>query len=112
MFGSFVPPHCRWVDLFYCLGLKVVVHVVEWEWIFEMDVVEFVVVVEVDDINRIELGMEETEETIEDNMDFSHEALSNLATKIGFVGGVAKVSKERVCSSYLEIVFHNLEIVI
>jgi len=65
-----------------------VVRVVNCEWIFEMDVFEVVVVVEVD-------GMEEDiEENIEDIVDFSHKVLSNLVAKIGFGVEMAKVAKE------------------
>lgn len=48
MFGSIVPQHCKWVEILHCVGLEMVVQVVEWEWIYEMDVVELVDVVEVD----------------------------------------------------------------
>jgi len=74
-----------------------VVHVVEWEWISEMDVVEVMVVVEVDGRDSMELGMDDIEENIEDIMDFSHKVLANLIVKIGFE--MVKVSKERVCSN-------------
>ena len=62
-----------------------------------MDVVEVVVVVEVDGRDRMELGMEDIEENIEDILDFSHKVLSNLVAKISFGVDMAKVSKERVC---------------
>jgi len=42
-----------------------VVHVVEWEGIFEMDEFEVVVVVEVDGRDNMELGMEDIEESIQ-----------------------------------------------
>ena len=61
-----------------------VVQVVELEWIYEMDVVEVVVVVEVDGRDSMELGMEDIEENIEDIVDFSHKVLANLVSKIGF----------------------------
>jgi len=44
-------------------------------------------------------------------MDFSDKALTNLIAKIGFGVEMAKVSKERVCSNYFEILVCNLEIV-
>ena len=71
MFGSVVPQHCKWVELLQCVGLEMVVQVVEWEWIFKMDVVRVgvVVVVEVDGRDNMELGMEDIEENIEDIVD-------------------------------------------
>ena len=36
------------------MGLEMVVQVVEWGWIYEMDVVEAMVVVEVDGMDRME----------------------------------------------------------
>ena len=33
-----MPQHCNWVELFQCVGLEMVVRVVEWGCIFEMDV--------------------------------------------------------------------------
>ena len=106
MFGSVVPQHCKWVELLHCVGLEMVVHVVEWEWIFEMDVV----VVEVDGRDNMELGMEDIAKNIEDIVDCSHKFLGNLVTKIGFGVEMAKVSKERVCSNYFGMDVHNLEI--
>ena len=88
-----------------------VIYVVEWEWIFEMDVVMVVVLVEVDGRDKMELGMEEIEENIEDIVDFSHKVLSNLVANIFFGVEMAKVAKERVCSNYFEMDVHNLEIV-
>lgn len=76
-----------------------VVQEVEWEWIFEMDMVEVVVVVEVDGRDNMELGMEDIEENIEDIVVFSHKFLVNLVAKIGFGVEMAKFSKERVCSN-------------
>jgi len=32
-----VPQFCNWVELFQCVGLEMVVWVVEWVCIFEMD---------------------------------------------------------------------------
>jgi len=45
MFGSVIPQHCKWAKLLHRVGLEMVVQVVEWEWIFEMDVVGVVVMV-------------------------------------------------------------------
>lgn len=61
-----------------------VVEVVESEWIFEMDVVEVVVVVEVDGRDSMELGMDYIEENIDDIMDFSHRVICTLVSQIGF----------------------------
>ena len=36
-FGHVVPQFCNWVELFQCVGLEMVVWVVEWVCIFEMD---------------------------------------------------------------------------
>ena len=102
-----MPQHCKWVELLPCVSSEMVVQGVEWEWIFEMDVVEIVAVVEVDGRDNMELGMDD----IEDIVDFSHKVLSNLVAKIGFGVGMAKVSKERVCSNYFEIDVHKHEIV-
>ena len=93
------------------MGLEMVVQVVEWEWIFEMDVVGVVVVVEVDGRDNMELGMEDIEENIEDIVDGSHKFLANLVAKIGFGVEMANVAKERVCSNYFEMDVHKLEIV-
>jgi len=43
MLGSVVHQHCKWLELLHCVGLEMVVQVVEWEWVFEMDVVGVVV---------------------------------------------------------------------
>jgi len=51
--------HCNWVELLQCVGLEMVAHVVEWEWIFEMDLVMILVVVEMN-------GRDDIEENIED----------------------------------------------
>ena len=85
-----------------------VVQVVEWEWIYEIDVakVVVVVVVEVDGRDNMELGMED----IEDIVDFPHKVLANLASKIGFGVEMAKVAKEGVCYNYFEMDVHRLEI--
>ena len=64
MFGSVVPHNCKWVELLPCVGLEMVVHVFEWEWIYDMNVVGIVVVVEVDSRDSMELGMEDIEEKI------------------------------------------------
>ena len=112
MFGSFVPQHCKWVELLQCVGLEMVVQVVEWECIFEMDVdgVVVVVVVEVNGKNNMEFGMEDIEENTNDIVDGSHKFLSNLVAKIGFGIEMANVAKEKVCSNYFEVDLHNLEI--
>ena len=93
------------------MGLEMVVQVVEWEWIFEMDVVGVVVVVEVDGRDNMELGMEDIEENAEDIMDGSHKFLANLVSKIGFGVEMANFAKERVCSNYFEVDMDKLEIV-
>lgn len=64
--------HCKWAKLLHCVGLEMVVQVVEWEWIFEMDVVGFVIMVELDGRDYMELGMEDIEENIEDIVDGFH----------------------------------------
>ena len=87
------------------MGLEMVVHVVKWEWIYEMDVVE------VDGRDSMELGMEDIGENIEDIVHFSHKHLSNLVSKIGFGVEMAKVSKEGVCPNYFEMDVNKLEIV-
>ena len=105
MLGSVVPQHYKWVELLPCVGLEMVVKVVEWESIFEMDVVGVVVLVEVDGRDSMELGMED----IEDIVDFSHNFFSNLVSKIGFGVEMTKVAKERVCSNYFEMDVYKLE---
>ena len=110
MFGSFVPQYCKWVDILHGVGLEMVVQVFEWGWIYEMDVVEAVVVVEVGDRDSMELGMEDTEENIEDIMYFSHKVLSNLVSKTGFWVEMAKVDKEGVCLNDFEMDVNKLEI--
>ena len=110
MFGSVVPQHCKWTELLLCLGSEMVVQVVEWEWIFEMDLVGVVVVVEVNGRDNMELGMEDIEENIERIMDGSDKFLAKLVAKIGFGVEMAKVAKERVCSNYFEMDVHKLEI--
>ena len=93
------------------MGLEMVVQVVEWECIFEMDVVRVMVVVEVNGKDNMELGMEDIEENIEDIVDGSHKFLANLVAKIGFGVEMVNVAKERVCSHYFEVDVYNLEIV-
>ena len=96
MFGSVVPQHCKWVEILHGVGLEMVVQVVEWGWIYEMDVVEAMVVVEVDGRDSMELGMEDIEGNIEDVEDFPNNFLANHVAKIGFGVDMAKVSKEGV----------------
>ena len=72
------------------MGFEMVVRVVEWGWIYEMDVIEVVVVVEVDGRDSMELGMEDVE-------DFPNKVLATHVAKIGFEVEMAKVSKEGVC---------------
>ena len=74
-----------------------VIQVVEWGWIYEMDVVEVVVVVEVDGRDSMELGMEDVEGNIEDVEDFPNKVLSNHVATIGFGIEMAEVAKEGVC---------------
>jgi len=93
------------------VGLEMVVQVVEWECIFEMEVVAFVVVVEMNGRDNMELGMEDIEENTEDIVDGSHKFLANLVAKIGFGVEMANVANERVCSNYFEVDVHMLEIV-
>ena len=64
MFGSVVPQHCKWAELLQCVGLEMVVQVVEWECIFEMDVVGVAVVVEVNGKDNMEFGMEYIEKVL------------------------------------------------
>lgn len=113
MFGSVVSQHCKWAELLQCVGLEMVVHVVEWECIFEMDVDGVVVVVEVNGKDNMEFGMEDIEENtedIEDIVDGSHKFLANLVAKIGFGVVMANVAKENVCSNYLDVDVHKPEI--
>ena len=93
------------------MGLEMVVHVVEWECIFEMDVVGGVGVVEVNGKDNMELGMEDIKESIEDIVDGFHKFHANLVAKIGFGVEMANVAKEMLCSNYFEVDMHNLEIV-
>ena len=90
------------------MGLEMVVQVVEWEWMFEMDVVGVVVVVDINGRDNMELGMEDIEENI---VDGSHKFLANLPAKIGFGVEMDNVAKERVCTNYFEMDVHNLKIV-
>ena len=87
-----------------------VVHVVEWECIFEMDVDGVVIVVEMNGKDNMEFGMEDIEENTEDIVDGSHKFLANLVANIGFRVELANVTKEKVCSNYIEVDMHNLEI--
>ena len=59
-----MPQHCKGVELLPCVGLEMVVQVVEREWIFEMDVVGVSFVVEVNGRDKMDLGMEDIEEII------------------------------------------------
>ena len=111
MFGSVVPQHCKWVDLLQCVNLEMVVQEVQWKWIFEMDVVGVVDVVEVNGRDNMEFGIKDIEENIQDIVDESHKFLSNLVAKIDFGVEMAKVAKERVCSNYSKMDVHKLEIV-
>ena len=86
------------------MGLEMVVQVVDWGWIYEMDVVEAVVVVQVDGRDIMELGMED----IEDIVYLSNKVLANLVSKIGFGVEMTKVSKEGVCWNYFEMDLHRL----
>ncbi len=86
-----------------------VVQVVKWDWIFDMDVIQVVVELEVDDRDNMDLGMEDIEENIEDIVDLSHKLLVNLVSKICFGVEMTKDSNEGVCSNYFEM--NKLEIV-
>ena len=110
MFGSVVPQNCKWAELLQCVGLGMVVKVVEWECIFEMDVDGVMVVVEVNGKDNMEFGIEDIEESTEDIVDVSHNFLANLLSKIGFGVDMANVANERGCSNYFEVDMHNLEI--
>ena len=87
-----------------------VVQVVDLGWIYEMDVVEVVVVVEVDGRDSMELGMEDIEGNFEDVEDFPNKVLANHVAKIGFEVEMAKVAKEGVCPNYFEMDVNKLEI--
>lgn len=76
------------------------VHVLGWEWIFQMDVVGVVIVVEVKGRDNLELSMKDTEENNEDIVDGSHKFLSNLVANIVFEVEMDNVAKGKVCSSY------------
>jgi len=67
-------------------------------------------VVELDGKDKMELGMEDIEENIEDTVYLSHKVLANLVAKIVFGVDMAKVANERMCSNYFEMYVHNLEI--
>lgn len=99
MFVSVAPQHCYWVELLLCVGLEMVVWVFEWEWIFDMDVVEFVAVTEVDGKDNMELGMEDIEENTKGIVDLPHKVLSIVFAKIAFGVEMSKVAKERMCSN-------------
>ena len=66
--------------------------------------------VELDGKDKMELGMEDIEENIEDTVYLSHKVLANLVAKIVFGVDMAKVANERMCSNYFEMYVHNLEI--
>ena len=87
--GSVVPQHCKWVEILHGVGLEMVVQVVEWGWIYEMDVV----VVEVDGRDNMELGMEDMEGNIEDIVDFPNKDLLNHVGRIGFGGELARLPR-------------------
>ena len=70
-----------------------VVQVVEWECIFEMNVDGVVAIVEVNGKDKMEFGMEDIEENTEDIVDGSHKFLANLVAKICFGVDMANVSK-------------------
>ena len=110
MFGSVVPQHFKWAKLLQCMGLETVVHVFEWECIFEIYVVGVVVGVEMNGRYNMELGMEDIDENTEDIVDGSHKFLANLVSKICFGVEMAKVAKERVFHKYFEMDVHKLEI--
>ena len=110
MFGNIVPQHCKWAKILHGVVLEMAVRVVEWGWIYEMDMVEVVVVVEVDFRYSMELGMEDIEGNIEDVEDFPNKDLANHVAKIGFGVEMAKAAKERVCSNYFDMDVHKLEI--
>jgi len=86
-----------------------VVQLVEWEYIFDMDVDG--IVVEVNGKDNMEFGMEDIEEDTKDIVEGSHKLFSNLVAKIGFGVEMANVAKKKVCSNYFEVDMHNLEIV-
>lgn len=111
MIRSFLPQNCKLAELLQCVGLEMVVQIFEWEWLFDMDVVGVVVVVEMKGRDNMELSMEDIAENIEDIVDGSHNFLANLISKIGFGVEMANVAKERVCFNYFEMDVHNLEIV-
>ena len=91
------------------MGLEMVVQVVEWECIFEMDVDGVAVVVEVNGKDNMEFGMEDIEEDTEDIVDGFHKFLAHLVAKIGIGVEMTNVAKKNVCS--IEVDMHNLEIV-
>ena len=70
-----------------------------------------VVVVEVNGMDKIDIGIEDSEGMTEDMVDFLYRTFANFFAKLSFDAGMAKVAKERVHSNYLETAVHNLEIV-
>ena len=97
-----------------------------WEWVFGVltcvvmikvelmsTEVEHEFLGEVNGMVNIEIVIEDNEEIIEDMTYFFHKALTNLVSNIYFEVGIkmAKVAKERMCSSYINIVVYKLEIV-
>ena len=100
MFGSVLPQRCKLTELLHYVGLEMVVQVIEWEWIFEMDVVGVVIVVDVRGRDNLELSMEDIEENTEDIVDGSHKFLSNIVVNIVFGVEMDNVAKERVDSNY------------
>ena len=110
MFGSFVPQHCKQAKLLQCVGLEMVVQVVECGCKFEMDVDGVVVVVEVNGKDNMEFGMKDIEEDTEDIVDGSHKFLANLVANIDFGVEIPNVAKGRVCSNYFEVDVHKLQI--
>ena len=80
--------------------------------------------VEVNGMDNIDISIEDSEEKIEDMVDFLYKALSNPVSELGFEVGIemdkvskvsfevgiemSKVSKVRVFSNYFVIVVHNV----
>ena len=89
-----------------------VVHVVEWECIFEMDVVGVVVMVEVNGKDNMELSMEDIEENTEGIVDSSHNFLSNVVSKIGFGVEMAKLQRKGYAPINLRWMCINLKFLI
>ena len=99
MFGSVVPQHCKWAEILHNVRLEMVVQIVEWGWIYDMDVVEAVIVVEVDGRDSMESRMKDIEGNIEDVENFPNKDLANHVAKIGFWVEMDMVFKEGVCSN-------------